>query len=44
VAIRYALEVESAVEARADYAVRLLLDGVGVAGRRSAEVETADLV
>jgi hypothetical protein len=42
--IRYALEVESAVHARAEYAIRLLLDGIGVAGRRVASVEEADLV
>ena len=42
--IRYALEVEPGVEARADYAVGLLLDGIGLAGRRVATTGEADLV
>ena len=42
--IRYALEVEPAVDARADYAIRLLLEGIGLAGRRVGSAGEADLV
>lgn len=42
--IRYALEVEPGLDARADYALRLLLEGIGIAGRRVAAAEEADLV
>lgn len=42
--IRYALEVEPAVETRADYAIGLLLEGIGVAGRRVDAAAEPDLV
>ena len=42
--IRYALEVEPAVDARADHAIGLLLEGIGLAGRRVGSAAEADLV
>ena len=42
--IRYVLRVEPQTEVRADYALRILLEGIGVAGRRVDTVREADLV
>jgi hypothetical protein len=44
VPIHYALEVEPGLDARAEYALRLLLDGIGIAARRVASAAEADLV
>jgi hypothetical protein len=44
VLIRYALEVDPTSDACAEYAVRLLLEGIGVAGQRCALPADADLV
>ena len=43
--IRYAfLDVEPPADARADYALGVLLEGVGVAGVRVGDARDADLV
>jgi len=42
--IRYAVAIEEALDTRADYALRLLLDGVGVPARRTNAFGDADLV
>ena len=42
--IRYALDVDEQCETRADYALRLLLEGIGVAATRVPDPSGADLV